>query len=247
MSHTADQLEATPERTLTQSTAGGARQALSEQAALELSSPPTAATTGDNQQQAVLMAQQGLKDLAAGDAAKGILELMRASIGKPDLIQDQSFVANLHQIAPDSAMPANHLHDMQPGLPQQQEISAPASSAQASTTADSTAGNGSPAIDAQQGLQQQTMAIAQQGLAEIAAGNGTAGILKLMSAAQLNPAILQDSRFINALQSALAAAQSPRGNAVSDTGVPIPTGGSNRVTGVDSAVAPQQNLRAGAS
>lgn len=243
MSHSADQLEATPERTLTQSTAGGARQALSDQAAMDLSSPPTAAPPGDNQQQAVLMAQQGLKDLAAGDAAKGILELMRASVGKPDLIQDQNFVASLHQIAPDSAMPANHSHDMQPSLPQQQEISAPT---QASSTAtDATAGNGTTPMDAQQGLQQQTMAIAQQGLAEIAAGNGTAGILKLMSAAQLNPAILQDSRFINALQSALAAAQPTRGITANDTSAPMPAG-ADRLSGVSPGTAPEQNLRDGA-
>lgn len=236
MSHTGDQLEATPERNLAQTPAGGARQALSDQAAVELSSPRNPGTPEGDQQQALLSAQQGLKDLAAGDAAKGILELMRASVGKPDLIQDQNFVSSLHQIAPDSALPANHSHDIQPNLPQQQET------AQASKSSDSSAGNASPAMDAQQGIQQQSMAIAQQGLSDIAAGNGTAGILRLMSAAQLNPAILQDSRFINALQSALAAAQSTRGNSAAQ----MPPG-ADQIRSASPAIAPEQSFRDGAS
>lgn len=45
--------------------------------------------------------------------------------------------------------------------------------------------------------------LVQQGLSAIAGGDKMSGIMALIQAAQLNPGIMNDSRFVNALQAAL--------------------------------------------
>lgn len=250
MSHSPDHVESqiteqSPEAQ--QQVAAAARRGLANEAAVELSSPPGKPAGTDAQEQALLMAQQGLKDLASGDSAKAILELMQASVARPDLVRSQDFISSLHQIAPDSTLPANHSHEVTISQPAQGQQQPAAQEVAQNTTVQPDTTAATPTGGDTQVLQQQSMAVAQQGLSDIVSGNGASGILKLMQAAQMNPGILQDSRFINALQSALTSAKGSGSQATIEQSITPGQAGTSTEQAALAANNRVENFRTGAS
>ncbi len=168
---------------------------------------------GDAQasQQAIQLAQQGLKDISGQNELTGILELMKAAQLKPEITRDQAFFSSLKSLVGDvQYQHSEEAHFIQ-GEPGQSEIQNVAQRQQGNPATDGT-GQPNDAIGQQQLAQNdqsapvadQSMQLIQRGLSAIASGDKLTGIVSLMQAAQANPGLSSDARFQAALQSALS-------------------------------------------
>lgn len=179
---------------------------LQQQASQLLTNPD--ANQGRVDQQAGQLLAQGLKDISGKNETYGILELMKGASQRPELVQDQGFIDGLKQAVGD-VHPHVHAYPLDAqqlqsamqgqnagsdGQGQQQPTDTRPQAKQATAT-DAT-GTAAPGNDVSSQL-------VQQGLSAIAGGDKMSGIMALMQAAQLNPGIMNDSRFVNALQRAL--------------------------------------------
>lgn len=179
---------------------------LQQQASQLLTNPD--ANQGQVDQQAGQLLTQGLKDISGKNETYGILELMKGASQRPELVQDQGFIDGLRQAVGDvhshahaypldaqqlqSAMQGQNTGS--DGQGQQQPTDTRPQAKQA--TATETTATAAPGNDVSSQL-------VQQGLSAIAGGDKMSGIMALIQAAQLNPGIMNDSRFVNALQAAL--------------------------------------------
>ncbi|HEY9681890.1 MAG TPA: hypothetical protein V6C86_09950 [Oculatellaceae cyanobacterium] len=181
---------------------------LQQQASQLLTNPD--ANQGRVDQQAGQLLAQGLKDISGKNETYGILELMKGATQKPELVQDQRFIDSLKQVVGD-VHPHVHAYPLDAQQMQsamqgqntgfdgqaQPPSDARAQAKQATATDATTATTGTPpGTDVSSQL-------VQQGLSAIAGGDKMTGIMALIQAAQLNPGIMNDSRFVNALQAAL--------------------------------------------
>jgi hypothetical protein len=168
---------------------------------------------GDAQanQQAIQLAQQGLKDISGQNELTGILELMKAAQLKPEITRDQGFFSSLQTLVGDVQYQHSEEEHFFQGEPGQSEIQNVAQGQQGNSVNDGT-GQPTEATNQQQLAQNdqsapvadQSMQLIQRGLSAIASGDKLTGIVSLMQAAQANPGLISDARFQSALQTALS-------------------------------------------
>jgi predicted lipid-binding transport protein (Tim44 family) len=181
---------------------------LQQQASQLLTNPD--ANQGRVDQQARQLLAQGLKDISGKNETYGILELMKGAAQKPELVQDQRFIEGLKQAVGD-VHPHIHAYPLDAqqmqsamqgqnagldGRAQQQQQPSDTTLQSKPATATEATATAAPGSDVSSQL-------VQQGLSAIAGGDKMSGIMALIQAAQLNPGIMNDSRFVNALQAAL--------------------------------------------
>ncbi len=186
---------------------------------------------GDAQatQQAIQLAQQGLKDISGQNELTGILELMKAAQLKPEITRDQGFFSSLQSLVGDVQYQHSEEAHFFQGEPGQSEIQNVAQRQQGNSVNDGTGQPTEATGQQQQQLAQndqsapvadQSMQLIQRGLSAIASGDKLTGIVSLMQAAQANPGLISDARFQSALQTALSQGAA-KGTASADASVTL--------------------------
>lgn len=197
-----------------QRTAQPGDSALQQQTAQLLASPEGAEVQAS--QQASKLAVQGLKDLGGQNEVTGILELMKASQLKPDIVRDQGFFSNLRTVVGDIQAPHSEDQHFVQIVPAAQDVQAPQENQQQAQAASDSSGQSRAIADTSATAGgDQSMQLIQRGLSAIASGDKLTGIVALMQAAQANPNIISDARFQAALQTALSQGAAAKGGAVS--------------------------------